>query len=203
MATGRTAARRRRHLAMRSSLRAAAAPGAAPATDLDEEAWGGEDDDGADRPAVQPRRWPALAGMPLCVAGLGLAAYLTVIHFQGVTPVCPLGSAGGVVDCAAVVTSPQSSILGIPVPVYGLLFFLAMLALQTPWAWHSASPLIRRGRMAAAAVGVGMILWLIYAELFIIGKICIDCTTVHLLTFGLFCTTLFGTIATAPEPRYR
>ncbi len=198
MATGRTAARRRRHLAMRSSLRPATAPGTPLAMDLDEESWAA-----ADRPAVRPRRWPALAGMPPCVAGLGLAAYLTVIHFQGVTPVCPLGSTGGVVDCAAVVTSPQSSILGIPVPVYGLLFFLTMLALQTPWAWRSANPFIRRGRMAAAAVGVGMILWLIYAELFIIGKICIDCTTVHVLTFGLFCTTLFGTMATAPEPQYR
>ncbi|MHB1929256.1 MAG: vitamin K epoxide reductase family protein [Acidimicrobiales bacterium] len=192
MAGTRTAARRRRSLAMRSSARPAGA-----GVDGDEGGWAEAVDE---RPEIRPRLWPALAGVPVCVAGLGLAAYLTVVHFQGAAPACPLG--GGIVNCSAVVTSRWSAILGIPVPVYGLAFFVGMLPLQTPRAWRSAQPLIRRGRMAAAAIGVGMILWLIYAELFLVGKICIDCTTVHVLTFALFCTTLLGTMATAPEPAY-
>ncbi len=195
MTSPRTAARRKRNLAVRSSVH----PG------LREEPAGdpGGPEPRAGGPVGRPRqvltpRWPAWAGMVLCVAGLGLAAYLTDVHFQGAAPACPLS--GGIVDCGAVVTSRWSAILGIPVPVLGLVFFAGMLPLQTPTAWRSPRRLVRWGRLGACAVGIGMILWLISAELFLIGKICIDCTTVHALTFALFCTTLFGTLATSPEP---
>lgn len=188
----RTAAQRKRHLAMRASTRP---PGAQPA----DPGWEAAGDEVGDAPpAVAVRRWPAWAGLLLSLAGLGLAAYLTVVHYQGRAPACPL--AGGLVDCQAVVTSEWSTILGVPVPVLGLLFFAAMLPLQSPMAWRSPSPLVRWGRLGGCVVGIGMIVWLIYAELFLIGHICVDCTTVHVLTFALFCTTLFGTLATAPEP---
>jgi uncharacterized membrane protein len=39
------------------------------------------------------------------------------------------------------------------------------------------------------------VLWLVYAELFIIGAICLWCTVAHVLAFGLFAITL----VTAPD----
>ncbi len=193
MTTSRTAAQRKRNRAIRASTRPSAEPDAAERwDDATDGAWPGGGWE------VPVRRWPAWAGMLLSVAGLALAAYLTVIHFQGKAPICPIS--GGLVNCSAVVTSRWSTIFGIPVPVLGLLFFAGMLPLQSPQAWRSASRVVRWGRLGGCAVGIGMILWLISAELFLIGHICVDCTTVHVLTFILFCTTLFGTLATTPEP---
>lgn len=193
MAQTRTAARRKRQVALGSSTRP---PRPGTGVDPAHPVAGQQRDDRP--PSIVVRRWPAWTGMVLSLAGLGLAAYLTLVHFQGKAPACPL--TGGIVNCGAVVTSQWSSILGVPVPVLGLAFFAGMLGLQTPAAWRSPSRLLRSARLAGCAVGIGMIVWLIYAELFLIGHICVDCTTVHVLTFALFCTTLFGTIATAPEP---
>ncbi len=136
--------------------------------------------------------------MVVCVLGLGISAYLTVVHYQGIAPICPAHA--GIIDCEAVVTSQWSAILGVPVPVLGLVFFAGMAALQLPAAWRSRRQWVRVARMAGSVVSVGMILWLVYVELFLVGRICLWCTTVHVLTFALFCTTLFGTLATAPEP---
>ncbi|HLI00194.1 MAG TPA: vitamin K epoxide reductase family protein [Acidimicrobiales bacterium] len=196
MATSRTAAQRRRARAIaRESARprGATPPLAAAGADLDDE--GVYEEDGWYVPA---RRWPWVVGTLLCVLGLGVAAYLTWVHYHpGLSLACP---EHGIIDCAAVTSSEYSKILGVPVALLGLLYFVGMLPLQLPWAWRSAHPWVRIGRLFASIVGVGMIVWLVYAELFLIGKICIYCTSVHVLTFLLFVVTLLGTIATTPEP---
>ncbi|MGH9121772.1 MAG: vitamin K epoxide reductase family protein, partial [Acidimicrobiales bacterium] len=69
--------------------------------------------------------------------------------------------------------------------------------LQTPWAWRSSSTLLRRARLAACTVGVGLVLWLVYVELFRLDAICIYCTAVHILTFALFVTVALATVSTA------
>jgi uncharacterized membrane protein len=195
MASSRTAAQRRRARAMARQSSRPRSPAPAPA-----EAAGGELEGGATGPGwyVPPRRWPTIAGVVLCVLGLGVAAYLTYAHYDPtVTLACP---DHGVVNCEAVTTSAYSSIVGVPVALLGLVFFAGMLPLQLPPAWRSALPWVRVGRMAGAAIGVGTVIWLVYAELFLVGKICLYCTSVHVLTFLLFATTLFGTISTTPEP---
>jgi uncharacterized membrane protein len=44
-------------------------------------------------------------------------------------------------------------------------------------------------------VGIGFVLYLVYAELFIIGAICLYCTSVHTITFLLFGLTVFAAAA--------
>ena len=140
-------------------------------------------------------RWPWIVGLAICTAGLAVASYLTYAHFAGATSLaCP---DTGFIDCAKVTTSSYSRIFGIPVALLGLLFFVAMLPLQTPWSWRSTSPLLRRGRLAACAIGVGLVLWLVYVELFRLDSICIYCTAVHMLTFALFATVALATVSTA------
>jgi uncharacterized membrane protein len=46
-------------------------------------------------------------------------------------------------------------------------------------------------RLASAIVGMGFVMYLIYAELQI-GSICEYCTGVHIVTFLLFCITVFS-----------
>ena len=139
--------------------------------------------------------WFQLTTFVLAVAGLGVSIYLTYAHF---TQSALLGCAeSSLVNCTKVTTSPQSYVFGIPVAVLGLAFYLAAVALMSPWAWRA--PRYRREisliRIASLVVGMGFVLYLIYAELFIIGSICLYCTSVHAITFLLFVLTAFAAAA--------
>ncbi len=128
-------------------------------------------------------RWQPLTTLLLSLAGLGIATYLTITHFNKAILVC---NSGGAINCEKVTTSPQSVIFGIPVAMLGLLFFVPMLALCLPAAWRSADRRIHLARLALSITGVGMIVYLITAELFLIKAICLWCSGVHLITFSLF-----------------
>ena len=49
-------------------------------------------------------------------------------------------------------------------------------------------------------VGIGFVLYLVYAELFTIGSICLYCTSVHVITFLLFVLTAFAAAAWGLKP---
>jgi uncharacterized membrane protein len=139
-------------------------------------------------------RWPAIAGTVLSLLGTGVAAWLTYAHYNPhIRLACP---STGIINCETVTTSKYSHIFGVPVALLGLLYFVSMLGMQSPWAWRSRSRLIRQGRLASSVVGVGLIVWLIYAELFKINAICLWCSSVHVMTFLLFVVTAIGTTAT-------
>ncbi|MGD0747016.1 MAG: vitamin K epoxide reductase family protein [Acidimicrobiales bacterium] len=138
-------------------------------------------------------RWPGIVGMVASVAGLGVAGYLTYEHFtSSSTLAC---SDNSVVNCLKVTTSSYSSVAGVPVAVLGLVFFAVMLVLQLPPMWRRPEPAVRIGRLAWAVVGLGTVLYLLYAELFSIDAICLWCTAVHVLTLVLFGTTVYATSA--------
>jgi uncharacterized membrane protein len=135
-------------------------------------------------------QWLQLATFLLALAGLGVSIYLTIAHFtESVLAGC---SEKGLVNCTKVTTSAQSYAFGIPVAVLGLVFFLFMVAIMSPWAWRSGRREIHLIRLAAVVAGIGFVLWLLYAELFIIGSICLYCTSVHVITFLLFALTAFA-----------
>jgi uncharacterized membrane protein len=150
-------------------------------------------------PQRSGRTWAGVVGTLLCLAGLGVAGYLTLAHYSDrIVLACP---GTGIINCQAVTTSTQSVILGVPVALLGLLYFAAVLPLHLPVAWASRNPRVRRARVAAAIAGVLMVLYLIYTELFTLDAICLWCTGVHVITFLLFVVTLIGTTQTA-DPGY-
>ena len=91
-----------------------------------------------------------------------------------------------------------TGILGVPVALLGLLYFVAIGPLHVPAAWRSESGLLRRARVGAAVAGILMVLYLIYTELFTLDALCLWCTAVHGITFLLFVVTLVGTIQMEP-----
>jgi uncharacterized membrane protein len=145
--------------------------------------------------------WFQLVTWVLSLAGLGVSIYLTIAHFTDK----PLAgcSESGAINCTKVTTSAQSYVFGIPVAVLGLAFFMAAVALMSPWAWRWASREVALIRIASLVVGVGFVLYLIYAELFIIGAICLYCTSVHAITFLLFVLTAFAAAAWGLPGRQR
>jgi uncharacterized membrane protein len=145
-----------------------------------------------------PAVWLQLTTFALALAGLGVSIYLTIAHF---TESALLGcSESGVVNCTKVTTSPQSYVFGIPVAVLGLAFYLFAVAIMSPWAWQAPRREIHLLRIASLVVGIGFVLYLIYAELFIIGSICLYCTSVHAITFVLFVLTVAAAAAWGLKP---
>jgi uncharacterized membrane protein len=106
-----------------------------------------------------------LAAIVLAVLGLGVAGYLTYVHYEGIRPVCGLGG-----DCEKVQSSEWSKLVGVPVALLGLLTYAAILA---------ASLARREEALTAAAllslVGFGFSVYLTYRELFTIDAICQWC----------------------------
>ncbi|MET9022673.1 vitamin K epoxide reductase family protein [Actinopolymorpha sp. NPDC004070] len=143
----------------------------------------------ADRPA-----WAAPVSLVLCLAGLGLSAYLTYAHFTSASALaCP---DSGTVNCIKVTTSPQSMLAGVvSVAVAGLAYFIGMAVLCLPVAWRSGSALVRWARLAGGVVGVAMVCYLIYVELLVVGAVCLYCTAVHVVTFLLFVAILTADVA--------
>jgi uncharacterized membrane protein len=86
-------------------------------------------------------------------------------------------------------------VFGIPVAVLGLAFYVFLAVVNSPWAWRITWPPLRWVRVGSMVVGILFVLYLIYAELFSIGAICLWCTSVHVITFALFVLIVFGTAA--------
>jgi uncharacterized membrane protein len=129
-----------------------------------------------------------LTTLVLCVIGLADSAYQTYTHYSGTGL---LGCAANGDPCVVVQHSPESYVFGIPVAVLGVAFYLFMVAICSPWAWRSTRRAIRRVRLASAVIGIGFVLYLIYAEIIEIGRLCPYCTSVHIITFLLFCLIVF------------
>jgi uncharacterized membrane protein len=133
--------------------------------------------------------WLQLTTFALALAGLGVSTYLTVAHFTD-TVLAGCSEKTGVVNCTKVTTSAQSYVFGIPVAVLGLAFYVFVVAIMSPWAWRAARREIHLARIAAMVAGIGFVLYLLYAELYMIGSICLYCTSVHAITFVLFVLTV-------------
>jgi uncharacterized membrane protein len=138
-----------------------------------------------------------LATFVLSLYALAASVYLTITHYDtNVTLAC---SDKGLVNCAAVTTSPQSMVFGIfPVAVIGLAYYVFMAALNSPWVWRlqqagsdQLSKILRYTRIGAIVAGMGFVLYLVYAELIQIGAICLWCTSVHVATFLIFALIVF------------
>jgi uncharacterized membrane protein len=148
-------------------------------------------------------RWLRLTTLGASLVGVGLSTYLTIAHLVGAHILACSNS--GLVDCAAVTTSPESELFGIfPVAELGLAFYVFMTVINLPWVWRpewrwlpARGPFTAarrralpeaawRIRLGSVVVGVLFILYLIYTELITLRTICLWCTYVHITTFVLF-----------------
>jgi uncharacterized membrane protein len=150
------------------------------------------------RPAGQPL-WLQVVAFLLAILGLGISSYETWAHFNG-SHLAGCSTTGG--GCTAVITSPQSMVFGvIPVAILGLAFYVAAVPLFSPWAWRMKRREVHVIRLASMVVGMGFVMYLIYAELYQIGSICEYCTGVHIVTFLLFCITVFSAAIWGLSPK--
>ena len=106
-----------------------------------------------------------LVAIVLAVIGLGVAGYLTYIHYEGIKPVCGLGG-----DCEKVQTSEWADLAGVPVALLGLIGYAAILVTL----FMEREEALVAGALIAL-VGFGFSAYLTYRELFTIDAICPWC----------------------------
>jgi len=130
-----------------------------------------------------------MAALALSLAGVGISIYLTLLHYAGVTPACPMS---GPVDCEAVLTSSYSVIAGstIPTSVAGIVWFAVSAVI---WGWR-IGPL----HLLWSAIGLATALYLVFVELVVIRVICLWCTAAHVLVFAI--ALIAVTLWTSREP---
>lgn len=147
--------------------------------------------------------WAIYLSWSLSMLGVGLATYLTIGHFSSKTFLaCP---DTGLINCEKVTTSAQSYFIGIPVAVLGLVNFLVLAVLNSPWVWRAKYYWVHVARFVLVTGAMVFVLWLLYAELLIINNICLYCTGIHFVTFALFvilvqvCPRQLGWTSSAPK----
>ncbi len=130
-------------------------------------------------------RWNRLQiGMiALTIVGVGLASYLTYVHYAHVTVACT--SAHN--ECEAVQTSVYSKVAGVPVALLGLLGYIGILATLLVPENENA----RLATLALAVGGFGFSCYLTYREVFSLEKICEWCVSSAILMTILMCLALW------------
>jgi len=99
-----------------------------------------------------------------CLVGVGIAAYLTYVHYAHTAPICTTGG------CETVQKSKYAELAGVPVALLGLIAYVVLLAIA-----------LTRGVTAAVAgvfialVGVAFSGYLLWAQLGPIDAICQWC----------------------------
>jgi uncharacterized membrane protein len=123
-----------------------------------------------------------LAVAAVAVAGIAVAAYLTWVHYHPAALICTRG--GG---CETVQRSHYAVLLGVPVAVFGLAAWVAVLALV---AWDT--PTARVLVAAIALVSVVFAVYLVILQLFVIDAVCVWCLANDVVLVPLL--ALFGTL---------
>ena len=114
------------------------------------------------------RRALRIAMIVLTIIGLGVASYLTYVHYSGIKPACSLGG-----SCEKVQTSAYSHLAGVPVALMGLIGYVTiMILLLAP-----ETETTRFATVAVTTVGFGFSAYLTYRELFSIHAVCEWCVS--------------------------
>ena len=99
------------------------------------------------------------------LVGLGIASYLTVVHYAGGSPACAIAH-----GCEVVQQSRYAKVGGVPVALAGLAGYVAILAtlVRDGETWRTATAFL-------ALAGLGFSLWLTWVEVGMLHAICIWC----------------------------
>lgn len=132
----------------------------------------------------------------LALLGLGVSAYLSYAYLAQVDVSCWEGGAG----CDAVKASRYAWVGPVPVPVLGLIGYIAILWLSVPTLLPAflkpQAPLLQ---FALATVGTMFSAYLTYLELFVIYAICSWCVASAVIMVLIWALSVLQLAATGKE----
>lgn len=146
------------------------------------------------RSSVQPILGvhPGIILAVLDVIGLAIALYLSVVELQGGVPVC-----GPIHGCEEVARSEYSRIAGIPVAVFGVVLSLVLLSLAIAW-WKTDLYVLLLAHYGLSLAGVIFEAYFMYLQVFVIGAVCIWCTSYGLSLIARFVIALIVWVRGSP-----
>jgi uncharacterized membrane protein len=125
----------------------------------------------------------------LATIGLGVASYLTYVHYADINPVCTTSS------CLKVQTSTYSKLAGVPVALMGLIGYIAILgSLLAPENETS-----RLATLVFTLAGFGFSAYLTYRELFSIHAVCEWCASSAGIMTILMCLAVWRFLKGEPS----
>ncbi len=126
--------------------------------------------------------------LALVIIGISLSSYLIYFHYEaraGLSSWCNLNDK---INCTNTILSSYSEIEGIPLGVFGII-------------WFSVSGLLYNNKLKFSknigvnapfylfiwtGIGIASVAYLVYVELFVVDSICLLCTATHITGVSIF-----------------
>jgi uncharacterized membrane protein len=140
---------------------------------------------------------PAFVLAALDLIGLGIASYLSYTELTGGRVFCP--ATGPLEGCLKVQDSVYTRpVAGIPVAVYGVFLSITLFTLAILW-WRTGNYKLLLAHYGLSLVGVAFEGWFQFAQIFLIGAVCIWCETYGISLILRFVVALWVYLHT-PNP---
>ena len=135
---------------------------------------------------IRKNIFPPYLMLAFAAIGMAIASYDVIGIYNNWLLWCPPPIDG----CNTVAYSPDGRIFGVPIGVYGLIFYLIMIVLAALLAFGSSSRRLRLVVLLYAVIGVLFSIYFFYLDLAFIRAFCIYCLisailTVLLLTYAI------------------
>jgi uncharacterized membrane protein len=135
---------------------------------------------------------PTTARLAFAFALLGLGASLTATytHYQllanpGYLSFCDVSAT---ISCSQVYSSRFGSVAGVPVALFGAIFFVfaLLLAVAALTASREVQESVAGYLFAASTIGLSVVIYLGYASFAVLHQVCLVCLTTYAAVIGLF-----------------
>lgn len=107
----------------------------------------------------------------LSIIGFFIATYLTLVHYEGDLPQCSIEG------CEKVLTSEYAVLLGVPVSLFGAVYFLSSIVLSLLVLQNSKKRIFDRLLGLVILKGAIIAIILLVVQILVIDSICMYCAT--------------------------
>ena len=121
----------------------------------------------------------AMSAVGIWASGTVLVIFYTL---NQTLPLCPTGTYWGIrLDCGYVLSSSYSKVFGVPLELLAVVYFLVNIGMVCVIAFGSdrAAKTTVNVLFAWRFLGVAIVPYLVFVELFLLHAICVYCTIMH------------------------
>ncbi|OJI08878.1 hypothetical protein BK005_00150 [bacterium CG10_37_50] len=129
--------------------------------------------------------WYLLGTLVLSLIGFIDSTYLSLAYFKGENLNCAFLS-----GCEQVTTSAYSTILGVPLALIGLGFYLLVFVFLIGY-WDFKKQFLLKIVYGLSIIAFGMSLWLTAVQIFILQALCQYCLISAITSTGIFLLSFF------------
>ena len=117
----------------------------------------------------------------LSVIAIVICIYLLYVHYTAVIVACP---DVGIINCGRVLTSNYSTLFNIPLPVFGLIYFIFILILSLFIKFENIIFFL-------SIISLFIVAILVYIEFGILHSVCLYCSSIHAIAMIIFFVSLY------------